>query len=87
MPPKTKRQWQLEKNLEKARDVKKSRSEGEGEAAIRTQAEVRESSGLANLLAMSDDALDTDDEETDPSFSLDASLKEDTDHLFWVTQG
>ena len=35
---------------------------------------------LTELLAMSDDALDTDDEEKDPIFDLDSSMKEDKDN-------
>ena len=40
-----------------------------------------EPSGLTELLAMSDDALDTEDEEKDPTFDLDSSMKEDKDHM------
>ena len=53
--------------------------------------ELGETSGLAGVLTLSDDALNTDDEAADPSFNLDASLKEDTDHTMesfcenWVT--
>ena len=32
---------------------------------------------------MSDDALDTEDEEKDPTFDLYLSLKEDIDHITW----
>lgn len=47
---------------------------------------------LAELLDPSVEALDTDDEELDPSFDLDSSMKSDTDHLMdtfceeWVAQ-
>ena len=36
---------------------------------------------LAQLVTMSKDALDTDDEAVDPSFDLDSSTKSDADHL------
>ena len=38
-------------------------------------------SGLSELLAMSDNALDTEDEEKDLTFDLDSSMKEDKDHM------
>ena len=87
MPPKTKRQRQLEQSLEKAREAKRSRCDDSSEAtttetATRTIADDEgESSGLTQLLTMSDDALDTEDEEKDPTFDLDSSLKEDIDHV------
>ena len=40
-----------------------------------------EPSGLTELLAMSDDALDTEDEVKDSTFDLDSSMKEDKDHM------
>ena len=36
---------------------------------------------LAQLVTMSEDALDTDDEAVDPSFNFDSSMKSDADHL------
>lgn len=36
---------------------------------------------LAQLVTMSEDALDTDDEAVDPSFDFDSSMKSDADHL------
>ena len=36
---------------------------------------------LAQLVTMSEDALDTDGEAVDPSFDLDSSMKSDADHL------
>ena len=85
MPPKKKRQKQLEQSLEKAREVKRSRTVGEGtsgsaDTEVQSGAEPRESD-LSGLLSMSDDALDTEDENADPSFDLDASMKSDVDHL------
>ena len=38
-----------------------------------------ETSGLSQLLTMSDNALDTEDEKKDPTFNLDSSM-EDEDH-------
>ena len=87
MPPKTKRQKQLEKSLEKAREAKKSRPEpdSKAEAATRTDNliddDAGEPSGLADLLTMSDDALDTEDEEKDPTFDMDLSMKQHMDHI------
>ena len=40
-----------------------------------------EPSGLSQLLTMSDDALDTEDDRKDPTFDLDSSMKEDEDHM------
>ena len=40
-----------------------------------------ELSGLSQLLTMSDDALDTEDDRKDPTFDLDSSMKEDEDHM------
>ena len=40
-----------------------------------------EPSGLSQLLTMSDDALDTEDDKMDPTFDLDSSMKEDEDHM------
>ena len=39
-----------------------------------------EPSGLSQLLTMSDNALDTEDEKKDPTFNFDSSMKEDEDH-------
>ena len=36
---------------------------------------------MIELLSMSDDALDTDNEDVDPSFDLDASTKSDGDYM------
>ena len=90
MPPKTARKRQLELSLEKAREDKRRRESGEGtsnaaETEVRTgciSANVEEgaSSDFTELLTMSEEALDTDDEDIDPSFDLDSSMKADTDH-------
>ena len=50
-----------------------------------------EPKGLAELLVLSGDALNMEDEDIDPSFDLDLSLKSDSDHIIdnfceeWVT--
>ena len=36
---------------------------------------------IAGLLAMTEDAADTDDEAVDPTFDLDSSMKSDVDHI------
>ena len=87
MPPMKRRQVQLEKSLEKAREVKWSWQEsssatGSIEAATGTiYDDGDEPSGLSQLLTMSDDALDTEDDKKDPTFDLDSSMKEDEDHM------
>ena len=85
MPPKKKRQKQLEQSLEKAREAKRIRTVGEGtsdnaDTEVQSGAEPRESD-LSELLSISDDALDTEDPNADPSFDLDASMKSDVEHL------
>ena len=87
MPPiaKKKRQKRLEQSLEKAREAKRIQTVGEGtsdnaDTEVQSGAEPRESD-LSGLLSMSDDALDTEDENANPSFDLDASMKSDVDHL------
>ena len=88
MPPKTKRQRQLQSALDKARESKRSRVTDEGPSASaesdemsgRLDADTREVD-LAQFVTMSEDALDTDDEAVDPSFDLDSSLKSDVEHL------
>ena len=42
---------------------------------------IQQPSGLADLIAMSDDALHTEDHEKDHTFDLDSSIKEDADHM------
>ena len=53
-------------------------------ATFETSGETGEPSGLVDLLQMSDNALDTKDEEKDPSFDLDESMKHDTDHNIMI---
>ena len=86
MPPKTKRQRQVESILEKARESKRSRLTDEepgtsGEGSRRADDMASGNDDLAQLVTMSEDALDTDDEAVDPSFDLDSSMKSDADHL------
>ena len=87
MPPKKKRQQKLEKSLEKAREAKRRRTEAGSAVPTSESTTVTiaddggEPSGLSQLLTMSDDALDTEDEQKDPTFDLDSSLKEDIDHV------
>ena len=38
-------------------------------------------SSLSQLIAMHEDALDTDDETVNPSFDLDSNVRSDCDHL------
>ena len=76
MPPKKRRQQQLEKSLEKAREAKRRQTEAGSEApttkiATRTIADDEgKPSGLTQLLTMSDDALDTEDAKKGPTFDL-----------------
>ena len=82
-----------ESNLVKARRVKEDIRTGEGvvDGAI-TFAKVMEVSGMSELLEISVEALDTDNESIAPSFDLDESMKSDTDYLVdnfcedWVLQ-
>ena len=91
MPPKSARKRQLDLNLEKAREAKRSRESGEGTSSA-AEIEVRsERSGtnveqdqpddLAGLLAITEDAADTDDEAVDPTFDLESSMKSDVNHI------
>ena len=91
MPPKSKRQRQLESSLERARAAKMSHLSSD-EASNTPDIEVRaEPEGLEDLLNSSVEALDTENEEVDPSFDLDESMKSDTAHMTdtfcedWVT--
>ena len=101
MPCRSKRQRQLEKVAKTGREAKMKRLSGEGPLNS-TLDEVPSNSGtpkvrtkpdeLAMLLEQSDDALDTENEEIDPSFDLDGSIKLDHVHIAenvceeWVNQ-
>ena len=76
-----------------SRRVKEDIRTGEGVVdGASTFAEVMEVSGMSELLEISVEALDTDNESIDPSFDLDESMKSDTDYLVdnfcedWVLQ-
>ena len=105
MPPKTKSQRRLEESLEKARESKRIREDargsssgvvstkhGEGSGTVEVSAQHGEPEGLADLLMQPKDALDTEDEEIDPIFDLDCSMKSDSGHIAesfceeWVCQ-
>ena len=71
--------------LIKGKGSKRIQTVGEGtsdnaDTEVQSGAEPRESD-LSRLLSMSDDALDTEDENANPSFDLDASMKSDVEHL------
>ena len=87
MPPKSKRQRQLESALEAARAKKGRLQMSHGESSgVRPPPEA-----LEDLLNLSVEALDTEDEALDPSFDLDETVKSDTGHTResfceeWVT--
>ena len=84
-------------NLEKARETKRvcSSDMGESSSAVRSEGISREGrlepEGLVDLLELSDEAIDTEDESVDPSFDIDVSIKSDSGHIAdnfceeWVT--
>ena len=85
MPPKTKKQKMLEDRVKKARSGRWKENYGENaysfvEENDRLDGDDLEVSGLSELLAMSDEALDTDDECKDPSFDINDSLASDLDY-------
>ena len=100
MPRKSKRKLSVEQSLKHAREVKKRRADegefsrrpAEGDLFIRSSvASTKEPEGLQELLDLSIEALYTDNEDVDPSFDLDASLRSDTSHMAgmfcedWIT--
>lgn len=72
MPPKSRKRKQLLTNLEAANQAKKKRElAGEGESVVETVDTARtqgDPSEAAQLLRLSDNALDTEDEDIDPTF-------------------
>ena len=80
MPPKSKRKLQLEEGLQAARPAKLSRESGEGMSSAVRNDDVGVCF-LSQLIAIHEDALDTDDETIDPSFYLDSSVRSNSDHL------
>ena len=78
MPPKSKRKL----NCERAREAKRKRNSGEGTSSSSvSEVRIGDDTSLSQLVAMPNDALDTDDEVVDPSFDLDSSVRCDTDHI------
>ena len=74
MPTKSKQQHHVRSSLEKARNTKRRRvsdTEASGSGKIETRTAAEQVDDLDTLVTMSGDALDTDDEEVDPSFDLD----------------
>ena len=83
MPPKSKQQHHVRSSLENARNTKRrqvSDAEASGSGEIETRTAAEQVDDLDTLVTMSGEALDTDDEEVDPSFDLDLSIKSDTDY-------
>ena len=78
MPPKSTKKRQREGNLEKAREEKRRRSAGESSTEIAESGAASHEddvNDMADLLDVSIHELDTDNEDIDPSFDLDASMK------------
>ena len=76
MPPKSTKKRQREGNLEKAREEKRRRSAGESSTEIAESGAASHEddvNDMADLLDVSIHELDTDNEDIDPSFDLDAS--------------
>ena len=65
--------------MEKARGEKR-RLESEEGTSGRGSSQLNVSD-LSELLVMSEDALDTDNESIDPSFNADESLQDDIEHI------
>lgn len=71
-------------SLELAREVKRTREvEGvaSGTGVVTSHAETEQDDDLTKIVMSSGDALDTEDEEVDPSFELDSSMMSDTDYM------
>ena len=77
MPPKSKRQRHVAYSLELAREAKRTRVESEEGCGART---VEVTDKLEDLVE-SADALDSDDEEKDPTFELESSMVSDNDFM------
>ena len=88
MPSKSKRQRSHSSNLEKATESKRVCV---GEPIASASASVGDE-GLGDLLELSVDALNTDNETVDTSFDMDNSIKSDCTHITenfcekWVTR-
>ena len=84
MPPKSTKKRQREGNLEKAREEKRRRSAGESSTEIAESGAASHEDDvnhMADLLDVSIHELDTDNEDIDSSFDLDASMKSDSEHM------
>ena len=87
MPPKSTWKRKRELSIQKARDAKRRRSAGEylTEAAESEAGpsgnQTVEVSDMAELLDVSIDEEEADNEVTDPSFDLDASMNSDCEHM------
>ena len=94
MPPNTAKKKQMQVSLEKPRQARRRRalSESSFETAEIEQARCGGCQFLTDLLTMSEDALDTENEEIHPTFDLDASIKSDSTYLIetfcddWISQ-
>ena len=80
-PPKSARKRQIQASLQKAREYRRRRVSSDNSVTVTpiTGASAAdtsvEPSDMAELLSMPESALDTDNEDVDPSFDLDASMK------------
>ena len=84
MPPKSAKKRQRDVSLEKARDEKRRRSAGESSTEIAESGAASHEddvNDMADLLDISIHELDTYNEDIDPSFDLDASMKSDSEHM------
>ena len=86
MPPKSKKRRSGELNLKYAREIKQMRTNKGESSEVTTCVESsacsqnQEVEGLVELLELSEDAVDTDDD-VDTCFDLDLSMLSDTDHM------
>ena len=83
MPPKSKQHRHVHSSLEKARNAKRRRvsdAEASGSSDFETRTAAEQVNDLDTLVTMSGEALDTDNEEVDPSFHLNLSIKSDKDY-------
>lgn len=97
MPPKSQKRKRLQLNLQKARESKRAHfTEVDSPEAHSSHSDGRheernEPEDISDLLNLSHDAIDTENEEIDPSFDLDSSIKSDSEHAVeafceeWVT--
>ena len=94
MLPNTVKEKQTQISLEKARQATRRRalSENSFETADFEQERYVKVVDFTDLLTMSEDALDTENQEIDPTFDLDASIKSKSAYLIetfcddWISQ-